>query len=176
MLKVLDPLEVRADDAACVCHHVRDHVDALLMEDLVGDRSRGAVRSLDQHPGVDPVGVALVDHAAERRRNQHVALDGDQVVGADHLGPLVLGELASLPQVTYECVRIDPPFALDRAGRVGDADHLCAELLKNARGPGADVPEALYDEGAFGRREPDLRRGLAEHVDAAASRRLLASI
>ena len=38
VLKVLDPLEVGDDDPAGVRHHVGNHVDALVTEDLVGDR------------------------------------------------------------------------------------------------------------------------------------------
>ena len=59
---------------------------------------------------------------------------------------------------------------------VGDGDHLGAELLHDPRRPGADVAEALDDEAGVGRAQAQVRRRLAEHVDAAATGGRLAAV
>jgi hypothetical protein len=99
-------------------HHVGDHHYALALQDLVCRGGGGAVGALDEHPAVDPVGVAFVDHSAECRRDQHVALDRQQVVGTDHLDAGELGQGPAVGDVLGEIVRVDPGLALDRAGRV----------------------------------------------------------
>ena len=55
-------------------------------------------------------------------------------------------------------------------------DHLGAELLHDPRRPRADVAEALDDEAGVGRAQAQVRRRLAEHVDAAATRGSLAPV
>jgi hypothetical protein len=60
----------------------------------------------------------LVDHAAERRRDEDVALDAEQVVGADHLDAGELGECSALADVSGQVVAVDALLAVDRARRV----------------------------------------------------------
>src|SRR6266545_702361 len=177
VLEVLDPLEVGADDAARVRHHVGDHPDPLLHQDLVGGGSGGAVGALDDHLAVDPVGVALVNHPAEGRRDQDVAGDCEEVVGADHLRAGELDELAPMIEdVRAELHRVDPLVVADRPGSVRRTDHRRAELLHDSRRPRADVAVALHGEGCLRRGEPDLGGSLAEHVDAAPAGGLLATV
>ena len=102
MLEVLHPLEVGDDDAAGVRHDVGDDVGVLLAEDLVGGRGGGAVRALDDDLAVHPVGVVLADHAAERRGDEDVAWDGDEVLGVDLLDVGELGDEAALGDVVVE--------------------------------------------------------------------------
>ena len=78
--------------------------------------------------------------------------------------------------VVVQRVGVDPAVVSDRAVGVGDGDHLGAELLHDPRRPRADVAEALDDEGGVGRAQAEVRRRLAEHVDAAAAGRRLATV
>src|ERR1051325_445558 len=47
LLQVLHPLEIGDDRATCVCQDVRHQIHALVIQNPVGGRSRGAVCSLD---------------------------------------------------------------------------------------------------------------------------------
>src|SRR5205823_803404 len=95
MLHVLNPLEVRDDHPTGVGEQVWYYVDAFVDEQLVSGWGGRAVRPLEQHAAVEPVSVTLVDHAPERRRNEDIALDLEQLLGIDALRLLVLGQLAS---------------------------------------------------------------------------------
>ena len=176
MLEVLHPLEVRDDHAAGVGHHVGDDVDVLVTEDLVGGRRSRAVGALEDHLALHPVSVLLVDHAAERRGDEDVARDRDQVRGRDLLAALEFGEPATLADVGVEPVGIDAALVADRAGRVGDSHHRRPELLHDASRPGPDVAVSLDDEGGVRGAEAQMWRRLTEHVDAAATGRGLAAV
>ena len=117
MLEVLDPLEVGHDHAAGVRHHVRDHEHARVVEDVVGGRRGRAVGALEHDPARDPVGVAGVDHAAERARHEHVARHLQQLVGRDRLDALALElrQPAALLDVLVQRDRVDPDARADRA-------------------------------------------------------------
>src|SRR5437588_5231316 len=73
VLEVLDPLEVGDDDPARVGHHVGDDVDAIIGQDVVGRRRGRAVCALYDDPAGEPVGVLLVDHPAQRGRDEDLA-------------------------------------------------------------------------------------------------------
>ena len=90
--------------------------------------------------------------------------------------PLELGDPPAAGDVLVERVGVDPGVVADRAVGVGDGDHLGAELLHDPRRPRADVAEALDDEGGVGGAEAEVRRRLAEHVDAAAAGGRLAAV
>ena len=96
--------------------------------------------------------------------------------GAERLPALELDQLASVVNVLVEGVRVDARVAADRPGGIGDADHLGPELLHDPGRPRADVAVALDDEGRVGRAQPEVRGGLAEHVDAAPAGRRLAAV
>jgi hypothetical protein len=130
----------RDDHAAGVGHHVGDDVDVLLAEDLVGGRGGGAVSALEDDLAVHVVGVLLVNHAAEGRRDEDVAGDRDEVGGRQRLPALELDQLASVVNVLVEGVRVDARVAADRPAGIGDADHLGPELLHDPGRPRATLP------------------------------------
>jgi hypothetical protein len=166
VLEVLDPLEVGDHHAARIGEHVGHDEDALVVEDLIRLRGGRAVRAFDHHPALHPVGVLLVDHPAERSRDEDVALERDQVVRVDLLSARVeVGDLAAVAHVLRELVGVDPVAAGDRPARVRHADHPRAELLHQPRGPRAHVSESLHHEGRIGRIQVDLGSGFAEDLD-----------
>ena len=108
------------------------------------------------HLALHPVGVALVDHAAERRRDEDVAGDRDEVVRA-RSSSAPANSVIRLPpaRCSWSALGVDPVVGADRAVGVGDGDHLRAELLHDPRGPGADVAVALDDEARVRRAEAE---------------------
>ena len=100
------------------------------MKDLVGRRRRRAVRALDDRPRLDEVRVLGVDHAAERGRDQDLALEADELVGVDDLDAGELRELAAVVHVAPQGVDVDAGLAVDRAERVRDADDLRPEVRR----------------------------------------------
>jgi hypothetical protein len=111
-----------------------------------------------------------VDHPAERRGDEDVAFEAHQVVRVDLLRTAVeVRDLAARAHVLGEPAGVDALVGADRAARVRGADHSCAESLHKPRGPGADVPETLHDEGGMTRIELDLGRRFTEHLDYTAA-------
>ena len=150
----------------------------LSVEDLVGLRGRGRVRALEQDLGVEQVGVVGVDHAAERGGDEDVALEREQLLGRDRLDAraVELGQLAAAADVRLQRLGVEPVLGVDRAVGVGGGDDGAAELGHDARGPRADVAEALDDDARVGGLQAERGRGLAEHVDEPAAGRRLAAV
>ena len=151
VLEVLDPLEVGDDDAAGVGHHVGDRRGRPCRR---GSRRpsawSGSSRPRRTMRRVERVGVAGVDHAAERGGDEDLALEREQLLGRDRLDAVAveLGQLAARAHVRLQRLGVEPVLGVDRAVRVGDADHRAAELGDDARRPRADVAEALDDDAA----------------------------
>jgi hypothetical protein len=111
-----------------------------------------------------------VDHPAERRRDHHVALGGEELLLRDPLG---LRELVDVPDVLdvelEERVRVDPGVAADRAVDGVDGDQLAALVVQDAGGPRADVAEALDGERQALELQPEVLGGLLQDEDDAAA-------
>jgi len=105
-----------------------------------------------------------------------VAVQGDELVGGDRLDAVEVVEPAAVLQVLAQGVAVDAGLVVDRAERVRDADDLRAEVLQDRGGPGAHVAESLHDDARVGRREAEMRGGLAEAQDDAAPCRGLAAV
>jgi len=164
--EVLEPLKVRDRDTAAVQQQVgQDDAVALVEEDLLGGRGRGAVGGLDDDLGLDAVGVAAVHLLLERRRHQNVARrleERERLVGrhegaaAEALEGLLLAPVAE-ERVNIEAGRVD-----DAAVPLDDARDLAAVLGKEVRRPVADVAEALHDDRLAG--NAGAEAGLGEHL------------
>ena len=69
-LQVLDPLEVRNDDAACIAQDVWNNEDLRpLIENAVGFGGCGAIRCLGENATFYFAGIVLRDLTFERSRN-----------------------------------------------------------------------------------------------------------
>ena len=72
---------------ACVGDDVRHHGDPSPLEDRVGVRGHGPVRRLEDELRLDAAGVLGGDLVLERRRDQHVDRQLEQLGVADRVGP-----------------------------------------------------------------------------------------
>jgi hypothetical protein len=95
-------------------------VDALGGEDLVGLRRGRRVGALDHHAGVHGFGVVGVDHAAERRGDEQLALEREQLLWGDRLDSLALelGQLAAGDGVSLQRLGVEPRLGVDGAAGV----------------------------------------------------------
>ena len=143
VLEVLHPLQVGHDHAAGVGQQVGHDRHALVHQQLVGPGGGRAVGALHDQLGRHRVGVALVDHAAQRRGDQQVAGGGQQLVGRDLLHPVELGDLAALGHVRGQRVGVDAAVGVHGAVGVGHGHHRRAQVLGDPPRPGAHVAEAL---------------------------------
>src|SRR5471032_3387451 len=84
--KTLDPLKIGNRDAAGVGHHVGDHQDASLAQNVISRDGRGAIGALHHNFGPDARGVILRDLAFEGRGDQDVAFDGPEFLAPDRIG------------------------------------------------------------------------------------------
>jgi hypothetical protein len=176
VLQVLHPLEVGDDDAAGVGEDVRHHQHAVRREDLVRARRRRAVRPLHDDAAPQQVRVARVQHAVERRGDERVALEREQLLGRDAARPLEGRQGAARREVRVERVRVEAAVGGDRARRILHADDPRAEILRGARGPRADVAEPLHDDPHAVDGDPEPLSGLGQHHDDPAARRRLAPV
>jgi hypothetical protein len=111
--EVLHPLEVADGDTAGVGQHVRNHVDAVLVEDVVGLRRRRTVRAFEQDPRLDPRRVALGDLLLQRRRNQEFGLDAPEVVVGDPLRIGVVGDRLAGILHLHQLADVEPAIVAD---------------------------------------------------------------
>ena len=79
---------------------------------VVGDRRHRVVGGLDDRVRLDRVGVGVVDDAAERRRDQHIDVERQQVLASDGLGIGEVGDRPRVGDVIVESVdQLPPPLA-----------------------------------------------------------------
>ena len=165
VLHVLHPLEVRDDHAARVGEHVGDDVDALVVEDVVGGRSRRAVGALEQdlaaRSGRRCPRRIIPPSAAGTNTSHSMAIRSSGVDRARRAR-----NSGSLPPASDELVQVArgrcPRRCGSRRSRPRRRSTLHAELVHDARRVVADVAEALDDAGRVGRAEAELRSRLAE--------------
>ena len=73
MLEVLEPFKVRGCHSSSVTQNVREELHSLFEKDLFGPDGGGAVGSLNDQPGVEAIGVVLVDSLLEGCGDEEVA-------------------------------------------------------------------------------------------------------
>jgi hypothetical protein len=124
--------------------------DAALRQLLLGGRRGRRVGALDDEAGADLVGVGAMDHAAERRGDQEVAGDGEDLLVGDRLALREARDGAVLRHVREQRRHVEAVGVVQAAVDVRDRHHLATQLVEEAGGEGADVAEALdggYHQG-----------------------------
>ncbi len=148
--QVLGPLDVGAGDAHGVGEQVRQHDHAVVGEDLVGARGARPVGALGHHPRRHVARVALVNHALQRGRHQHVALHCGRV-GMRLIVPV--GEAAHAARrdkVLAQCVGVDARVVVgDDAITLGDSDNFSTCLVNEMRSPVTYITQPLHNERAI---------------------------
>ena len=147
MRQILQPLKVRHRHTARVQQHVRNDDHVVLHQVLMGGGRNWAVGTLANQLRTDLCAVLAGDLALQRSRDQNVAVQFQRlgrVVGDDlHARVLVVvAHEAARRRLEVE-QRLDVQAVLVDHRRVAfnDANDLRAVLLKEARGPVADVAE-----------------------------------
>src|SRR3989449_7033279 len=103
LLEILRPFVVADGHAAGVREEIGDHGDAALLEDEIGGRRGGLVRSFHHDFAVDGASVGLPrDHATQRGGGEPGTGDGPQLLGADRLARPSLPHPVSAPRVGPE--------------------------------------------------------------------------
>ena len=143
LLQALHPLEVRDDNAAGIREHVREDEHAAVLEDVVGGRGRGPVRTLDDDRRLDLVRVVRGDHLLERARREDVAVEHDELLVRQRLRALEACQRARLLLEGDRSRYVDPVRVVDAARRIRHRDHLGTVLVREEGEVAADVAETL---------------------------------
>ena len=115
----------------------------LRIEDLVGLGRRRAVGGLGHDLGLDAARVRGRDLVLERGRDEHVALDLEQLRVGHGLRAGEAGDRAVLGLPVDHARDVEAVGVVDAAGRVGDGEDLRALLRHQLRRDRAGVAEAL---------------------------------
>ena len=105
---VLHPFEVADANAACVCQNVWEHGHATSLQRPIGLRRRRSVRRFQHHPGFDRSNVVGSNLTLERRRNQDVAVQRQQVRISDFFGAGRAVDRPGRGLVGRDAVQIEP--------------------------------------------------------------------
>ena len=154
LIQILCPLEVRADHTPCVDEDIRQNIHSPLVQDGVCFRSHRVVCCLHDDRCLDTVGIVIVYDAFDRRGNQRIAVDLQQLRVGNDICARKVGKTQSLPVVlgqsrNIEAARIVYP-SLDAAHR----DDLASHLMRNSRSPAAYLSKALHDDPSALHRKP----------------------
>ncbi len=94
---VLDPLEIRDGDPSGVCQNVGNYKDSLAVKNLIS-RGRGwPIGAFGQDFALDPVSILRGDLVLGRCRNQHIALQFQQLAIRDLFNSFKIFEGSSWP-------------------------------------------------------------------------------
>jgi hypothetical protein len=149
VIQVLEPLEVRAGDAATVGKHVRHGDDASLKERLFGGKGGGAVSTLNYDFALKVVTVLLVDDLLDGGRDQDVALELHELVGV-HIGlsggSVVALKSATLVPPVLDGVNIQTTWVVNGRVVLDNANNFSTVLLHELGSPVADSAESLDDD------------------------------
>ena len=149
VIKVLEPLEVRAGDTATVDEHVRGADDSSAGEDLLGSVGGGAVGTLEDGLDLDMLGVASVerllrggrDHAVSSLLKEVLRVFAGSISGVGERDEGTVLDHVGLDSLDVETIRVvDGRVVLD------DSGDLTTIGLDELGGPVADSTEALNDE------------------------------
>ncbi len=171
-VEVLDHLEVGNRYAAGVTKEIRDDVDALFKEDIIGFRGGRPVGQLGDYLGVDVAGVLLRDDVLDGRRDQDIDVQLEQL-GVGHAfraGQVADG--AGLALAGGRFFRVDAVEVTDRPLAVADGDYFRPEhFLAEPGGVIAGVAVAVHGHGGFAEVDAERPGGLAdgEHTAAGGS-------
>src|ERR1700716_1410279 len=117
---VLDPFEVAGGDAAGVGEDVGDDEDAFVGEDLIGNRSGGAVGAFAENLAADAFGVLAGDDVFSRGRDEDLAVVGEEVVIVGGFGLGESGDGAGALAMLDEGGDVDAVLVVETAIVFGD--------------------------------------------------------
>src|SRR6185503_10811269 len=126
-----------------IAQDVRNKEDTLVEEDAVGLRTGRAVRRLGDDLRRDPRCVVLADLVLDRRGDEDVAVELEQLRVGYLLRPGEPRDGTGLALVRIHFQRIDALRVVDAAARVRESHDLRAKLRHELRGERAGVAEAL---------------------------------
>src|SRR5262249_46837965 len=140
---VLYPLEIRRRDAAAVGEDVGDDHHTTFVQVFVRVWCRGTVRAFDHDPGADVRRVGHRDLILERRGDQDVDLELEELFVRERFGVTKSRDRLVLANVIGQLGDVEAFRVVDAALPVGDADDLCALFGEQLGRDSPDVPESL---------------------------------
>src|SRR5438309_6182367 len=143
VLQILHPLEVTHGHAAGVAEDVRDEEHALLVENPIGFGRGGSVRGLGDDLRLYARGVVFADLVLDRRRDEDVAVELQELRVRDPFRAREAGDRAGLAFVRVDAIRVDALRVHDRATRLREPNDHGPELGHQLRREAAGVPESL---------------------------------
>ena len=144
MLPVLHPLEPARRHASGIGKDVGEHHDAAGGQEVVGRGLDRGVGRLDHDRGADRRRIGAGDHAAERRRNQHVAVGREEFRAGDRLAAAEADQPAGVgPRVPQQFEHVEAAWIVKGVGGIAHRDDPTFGVVEILGGVGADVAKAL---------------------------------
>ncbi len=144
-LPVLDPFQVGDGHTASVAQDVGDDHYALGAQDVVCIRGGGAVGAFGNHPGLDVGGIGAGDLVLQRGGDQHVAIDGQELLVGDRLAAgVAFDQVGILAGIGQHVTGVKSIRVVQAAAHVADGDDPGALILQQISRDRTDVAEALH--------------------------------
>ena len=164
LLDVLRPFEVGDGDSPGVGEDVGDHDDPGVVQGRVRDRCHRMVRGLDHDLRTDLGGVPFVDHLAQRRGDEPVDREQEQIVVRDRVRARQPDDGTGLVTMLPHLLDVEARIGVDPAANVGHGDDLRARLGCDPRRERTHVAEPLHRDGSALERETLVPRVLLHDV------------
>ena len=117
-----------------------------------------------------------MDDALDRRRHEHVARQGEKIIGRDSLALRKIFQRLVLLNVLVGRGHIETLRIVKTDRVVAQTDNFHARFVSQAAGGDrSDIAKALHDSGAFGRLDIEMIQGTLDEEDHAAPGRFAAS-
>ena len=136
-MQILRPFEIADGDAAGIGENVRQHENAFARQNFVGMRRRRPIGAFGNDLGLDLVGVVQRDDVFQRRRNQDVALQRQQILIGDARRARHAHDGAGALLVAQRFERIDAARIVHAAARIADGHDLAPSSPQRARAAAA---------------------------------------
>ena len=144
MLPILHPFEPTGGHASGVDQDVGHDRDPAAIKDRIGFRLDRGVGRLDDDRRPHRLGVARVEHSAERCGNKHVAVKGQEFGIRNRIAPReALQPVGMALRKSQQFEHIEAVGTVKARRGIADRHDLALRVAKEAGGVGAHVAEAL---------------------------------
>lgn len=109
MVQIFEPLEVRNSDSTNICQHIRNNLNASLVQNLVSSERRRSIGTLEYDLSPQVTSVVLVECTLRSARCEHMTLlahDKRRILELHFLSVWVVSNCAVLREMLFDFIGI----------------------------------------------------------------------